>query len=54
MDNKCRIVRRKIPKITLKKYGWKSPIYYEVMKGKSRVAVTNTKKEALKWKKRNC
>lgn len=53
MKNRCiRIVKRKIPKDTLKKYGWKNPNYYEVKRGPIRLTWSESLKEAKKWAKR--
>jgi hypothetical protein len=46
-----KIIKRKLTKGTIKKYGWRKN-YYEIMKGKSTYGFTNTKKEALKLVKR--
>lgn len=43
---KFRIVKMKIPKATIKKYGWKNPYYYEIRKGGIRYAWYDTKKLA--------
>jgi len=48
----CRIVKKRIPKNIIKKYGW-NPTYYEVRYGKHGVvAFADSKKDAIKWKKR--
>lgn len=48
---KCKIVKKKLPKATIKKYGF-SPVYYEVRREGSMVAYGRSKKEAVKWKRR--
>ena len=47
-----KIVKKKIPKETINKYGWKNPIYYEIKRGSSTLGTAQTKKEAEKLAKR--
>ena len=46
---KVRIVKKKLSKATLKKYGWKDPYYYELKRGNSVLAITQTRKDAKRW-----
>jgi hypothetical protein len=47
-----RIVKREIPKATIRKYGWKNPVYYEVRENRRMIAHADTKEKAEYWANR--